>query len=280
MKKIIALTIAAMMLILSFSSCELNFDNVNDIQNGGQHIHIFTKKFDDEWHFMECSCGEIKDKTAHGFEWVVDIEPTYTSTGLKHRECNECGHKIDEGTVTERLIHEETINGGNSTQPSFSMSQYYTDFTELNDFFISKEIIKGSFLSLDLSSSEENKIHVQNPFGDPSYCLFYERQANDQYANPILVTEFSIYSEELGSDTDADVLFHSFTLKMVSTPQNSFSEKMSYEFFPYEKQGEIWNYVVKIYSGNECVAEMYYYTILDIDREWIVSFLSEYIRRV
>ena len=267
MKKLIAFIVATLTLILSLSSCAPVSDDVKDDQNGGDHIHSFIEKGDDEWHFMECSCGEIKDKIAHSFEWIVDIEPTYTTSGLKHKECDKCGHKIDEGTVIEQL------------NTSLLQKAFY-DSTQLCDFYNENTgKPEGGFLFIDLSIAEENRIYVQNPFGDPLYFLAYEGE-NGTISNPTLITYYTIYSEELGSDTDEDVLYHSFTLKMVSTPQNSFSKEMIYEFLPYEKQGEMWNYIVKIYSENECVAEMYYYTILDIDREWMISFLSEYIRRV
>ena len=37
-------------------------------------------------------------------EWIVDIEPTYTSTGKKHKECTECG-MIFEAAVMPMLTH-------------------------------------------------------------------------------------------------------------------------------------------------------------------------------
>lgn len=47
----------------------------------------------DETHWHECArCGEHKDDSAHTWEWVVDLFPTYASYGRKHEECVICGH--------------------------------------------------------------------------------------------------------------------------------------------------------------------------------------------
>ncbi len=43
----------------------------------------------------------------HRFKWVIDLEPTYTETGLKHRECTLCHERRSEGTVIDRLGDEE-----------------------------------------------------------------------------------------------------------------------------------------------------------------------------
>ena len=48
----------------------------------------------------------------------------------------------------------------------------------------------------------------------------------------------------------------------------------------YNDEKTIWNYYVKIFSGDICVAELYYYTGLDLDKEWFASFLNEYIIKI
>lgn len=44
-------------------------------------------------HWNTCECGEVLNKAAHTFEWVVDKEATATETGTKHEECTVCGYK-------------------------------------------------------------------------------------------------------------------------------------------------------------------------------------------
>jgi len=42
--------------------------------------------------------------TGHDFHWVVDSEPSYTETGIQHRECSVCGEKTDENTIIPVLV--------------------------------------------------------------------------------------------------------------------------------------------------------------------------------
>lgn len=45
-------------------------------------------------HWKVCTtCKAELDKTGHAFEWVVDREPTETTSGSMHQECTECGYK-------------------------------------------------------------------------------------------------------------------------------------------------------------------------------------------
>lgn len=48
----------------------------------------------------------------HSYEWVTDIEPTYTTPGTKHKEC-ACGDKIEENTeipIKEKIIDERNAD--------------------------------------------------------------------------------------------------------------------------------------------------------------------------
>ena len=69
------------------------------------HDSNLTWKNDADNHWHECSCGEVLDKTAHDFKWVVDKAATEEETGLKHEECAVCGAKRSEGTVIDKLDH-------------------------------------------------------------------------------------------------------------------------------------------------------------------------------
>ena len=48
---------------------------------------------DGQYHWHECECGFRTDMGEHTYEYVIDSEPTPTSSGWKHRECTVCGKK-------------------------------------------------------------------------------------------------------------------------------------------------------------------------------------------
>ena len=48
---------------------------------------------DSEYHWHECECGFTSDRGAHTFEYVMDVMPTPTTSGWKHKECTVCGKK-------------------------------------------------------------------------------------------------------------------------------------------------------------------------------------------
>lgn len=43
----------------------------------------------------------------HSFEWIIDKEPTYTSTGLKHEECKLCHATRNDNTIIDKLEKED-----------------------------------------------------------------------------------------------------------------------------------------------------------------------------
>ena len=48
---------------------------------------------DSEYHWRECECGFNSGREPHDFIYVMDVEPTPTTTGWKHKECSVCGKK-------------------------------------------------------------------------------------------------------------------------------------------------------------------------------------------
>lgn len=54
------------------------------------HDHGDEWVFDDDYHWHECTCGDIADKGEHDNEWVITKNPTHNETGLKHEECKVC----------------------------------------------------------------------------------------------------------------------------------------------------------------------------------------------
>ena len=246
----------------------------NNIGEGNENT---DKNPDDNNIGEENGNGDGTEHT-HIYEWVTDIEPTYTTPGVKHKEC-DCGDKTEDNTVAERLIHSDELTDG-AIDPSMYTHEIFNSFSELNDFCSgNKEKLGGAFVCLDLLSAKDDGISVQTQYAPPPYAFDYEEEKDDKYINSKLITYYELYIKELGTDTDIneDVPYHSITLELISTVSQQLEGNITYEFFRYNDSKTMWNYVVRIYSDNRCIAEMYYYIGLDINREWIASFLDEYI---
>lgn len=71
---------------------ELNLEDII-IPKLSEHSSTRIWRYDDNSHYHICECGEILDRAAHSYKWVIDKEATSTSTGLKHEECTVCGHQ-------------------------------------------------------------------------------------------------------------------------------------------------------------------------------------------
>lgn len=75
--------------------------------NSSKHVHIYSMERDSNYHWMECSCGEQKDKEAHKFsEWETFTKPTSFKNEVRRRRCNVCHYtetKEIEGTKTESI---------------------------------------------------------------------------------------------------------------------------------------------------------------------------------
>ena len=58
--------------------------------------HVFSEDWvttDVQNHWHECECGFMTDIGAHQYEYIIDIMPTETTVGQKHRECTVCHKK-------------------------------------------------------------------------------------------------------------------------------------------------------------------------------------------
>lgn len=71
---------------------ELNLEDII-IPKLSEHSSTGIWHYDDNGHYHVCECGEILDRAAHSYKWVIDKEATSTGTGLKHEECTICGHQ-------------------------------------------------------------------------------------------------------------------------------------------------------------------------------------------
>lgn len=66
-----------------------------------QHQHEFDELWsrDSEYHWLECECGERSEQAEHSFgSWAIDVRPTETTEGSRHRNCSVCGYK-QTGTI-------------------------------------------------------------------------------------------------------------------------------------------------------------------------------------
>ena len=248
------------------------------------HVHVFEQNYDDLRHFTECSCGEITEMTDHNLEWIVDIDPTYTAPGYKHKECIACGYKTDENTVTERLIHEDIARGAliknNSTmytKKSFGSQDALMFFLKEN-----KEKINGKFLCINAISIPEENIHIHREdmvkfmfsYEDEWYNIGAEDYEPEYYLNPCVTIAYDLYSEELGScitDIYGPLISISFIMKFGKISNEEISP--NFEFYKYEEKNM--NYVIRIFNESECIGEIFYYTNLEINREWIVDYLTK-----
>ena len=54
------------------------------------------------------NCDETREIT-HDYEWVIDLQPTLDTTGLKHEVCTICGDIRNEGTIIDKLTCEHAL---------------------------------------------------------------------------------------------------------------------------------------------------------------------------
>ena len=62
-------------------------------EDGKHNFAANWDNLDPYYHWHLCECGARADLQAHSFTWIIDWEPTETTTGQKHEECTECGYK-------------------------------------------------------------------------------------------------------------------------------------------------------------------------------------------
>ncbi len=72
-------------------------------ENSSVHEHIFSTNFfsDECGHWYECnSCHEVKDYNYHQeSDWIIDLEPTISTDGIRHKECLDCKYVIVKETI-------------------------------------------------------------------------------------------------------------------------------------------------------------------------------------
>ena len=212
----------------------------------------------------------------HSYSWVIDIDPTYTAPGIKHKECSACGDKINENTAVDRLIHEEKID--EAIDPSLFTCENFKNVSQIYNFYSqNQEKIGGKFIYFDTSLIDK-KIHVIAQEGFSPYFSFdYREEKNGLFVDSRMISYFSFYSEELGTDTDInkDVMYHSMTFYMISTVYEHPIDNMEFEFYSSTEKGKKWDYMIEVYNGELCIAKIFYNTGLDVSPEWIVELLYD-----
>ena len=69
------------------------------------HTHVYDiEKYNEEYHWLECSCGGKKSIDIHTLgEWITDVVATEENTGHRYKECSGCDYFIEE--TLDKLEH-------------------------------------------------------------------------------------------------------------------------------------------------------------------------------
>ena len=103
-------------------------------------LHEYSDEWytlDSEYHWHECECGVRSDPEAHDFIYVMDVEPTPTTSGWKHRECTVCGKKGTKIEVYYDEIAPSAPEGPSVDEPVDDAPAGFWQrlFTAIADFF-------------------------------------------------------------------------------------------------------------------------------------------------
>ena len=81
-----------------------------------KEIGMLPHDYKDEWsydengHYHECkNCNHKEDESVHSYTWIIDVEPTEETNGIKHEECSVCHSKRNENTLIEKLDHKHQM---------------------------------------------------------------------------------------------------------------------------------------------------------------------------
>ena len=96
MNKIILFVLLCALLLTCFSGCSIA-DNSDGETKPDQ---ISTTPANDDKSDSDPVIPE--GEHTHSFVWTIDLNPTLTTTGIKHKECESCGYKAEENTEIPR----------------------------------------------------------------------------------------------------------------------------------------------------------------------------------
>ena len=318
-KKSIGVLLILLIMFSTLSGCVNPDDSIGE-QLGGEgnsnpisnHTHVFEWVTDVEPTYTttgikhkECNCGEktdentvipivsvednqgtnlqpnVEDKHTHIYEWVTDVEPTYTTPGVKHKECS-CGEKIEESTVVDRLLAED-IAVGETVDPTLGSYKRFKIKQELLDFYNdNKSKINKNFLCFDASSNlDKGLINTDELIHKYIYMFEYEIENNDEFVNPLIIIAFDLYVDEFSQvmddiptgGTSPTLVFYMEFYEITET-----NSEYQFIFHKYDNPKSTMKYVIEVFSNSECVGNIYYYQELDgeeISREWVAQYIKD-----
>ncbi len=227
------------------------------------HEHEYDIKFDDTYHYEECSCGKIINKEEHTFEWVLDKPVSTTEEGIKHLECPKCGLKKEENTIIEKLPDD---------QPSQIITLGFTDYMETKNFLENSD---PNISWLCLKGIDNSKYDITS-IDSFDYSFSYSGVSDGKYLDSHLSILLSYYSSALGNDADSyDDIRHSITYGFEMVGFKSTSKELSFTFERYSNSNSIYNNVIHVYCGGVFAGDIYYFTGLNIEQSYIEQFLRD-----
>ena len=112
----------------------------------------------------------------HSYEWVTDVEPTYTTPGVKHKEC-ACGYKTEENTEIPALDAPEELNSEESELVA-TLIEYLHNLSVDHDMITKTLADKIN----DIKGGKQPLQVVIDPSSRYFVCAYYEGKIRDEYA--------------------------------------------------------------------------------------------------
>ncbi len=76
-----------------------------------EHVHVYSETWskDATKHWKECACGAKSEEGEHtAGDWIVDEEATTDKVGKQHKDCTQCGYKMEEEEIPKTCAHSFT----------------------------------------------------------------------------------------------------------------------------------------------------------------------------
>jgi len=76
-----------------------------------EHVHVYSETWnkDATKHWKACACGAKSEEGEHtAGDWIVDEEASADKVGKQHKECTECGYKMEEEDIPKTCAHSFT----------------------------------------------------------------------------------------------------------------------------------------------------------------------------
>lgn len=129
----IALSIGLLITSCNISNGISSSDGVDFISSEHEHIFSTSWEYSSTYHWHSClTCDERKDVSEHLYsEWIIDIQPTDTQTGSRHRTCNICGYKVSEIMPIEKHTHVWD-------EPTYTWNYDYSTCTARRECFVNR----------------------------------------------------------------------------------------------------------------------------------------------